>query len=96
MQKQLFNTPTWLIDQSIFEKTGQSSLTIIGAVQDNILGRIMSNRTLTKLVDAEASAGSKAYGILEYMNDLKAGVWSELTTKKSIDVYRYSSFNLSD
>ena len=88
LQKQLFNTPTWLIDQSIFEKTGQSPLTIIGSVQDNILGRIMSNRTLTKLVDAEASAGSKAYGILEYMNDLKAGVWSELNTKKPIDVYR--------
>jgi hypothetical protein len=48
----------------------------------------MSNRTLTKLVDAEASAGSKAYGVLEYMNDLKAGVWSELNTKKPIDVYR--------
>ena len=88
LQKQLFNTPTWLIDQSVFDKTGQSALTIIGSVQDNILGRIMSNRTLTKLVDAEASNGNKAYGILDYMNDLRAGIWSELATKKPIDIYR--------
>lgn len=88
LQKQLFSTPTWLLDQQIFDKTGQSGLTIIGSVQDNILNRIMSNRTLTKLVEAEAAAGKKAYGILEYMGDVKAGVWSELATKKPIDVYR--------
>jgi hypothetical protein len=88
LQKQLFNTPTWLLDQQIFDKTGQSGLTIVGAVQDNILNRIMSSRTLTKLVEAEAAAGKKAYGILEYMGDVKAGVWAELTTKKPIDVYR--------
>lgn len=88
LQKQLFNTPTWLLDQQIFDKTGQSGLTIVGSVQDNILNRIMSTRTLTKLVEAEAAAGKKAYGILEYMGDVKAGVWSELVTKKPIDVYR--------
>jgi hypothetical protein len=88
LQKQLFNTPTWLLDQQVFDKTGQSGLTIVGSVQDNILNRIMSSRTLTKLVEAEAAAGKKAYGILEYMGDVKTGVWSELATKKPIDVYR--------
>lgn len=88
LQKQLFNTPTWLLDQQVFDKTGQSGLTIVGSVQDNILNRIMSSRTLTKLVEAEAAAGKKAYGILEYMGDVKAGVWAELATKKPIDVYR--------
>lgn len=88
LQKQLFNTPNWLLDQQVFDKTGQSGLTIVGSVQDNILNRILSTRTLTKLVEAEASAGKKAYGILEYMGDLKSGIWSELTTKKPIDIYR--------
>jgi len=88
LQKQLFNTPAWLLDQQIFDKTGQSGLTMIGSVQDNILNRIMSSRTLTKLVEAEAASGKKAYGILEYMGDVKTGIWSELTAKKPIDVYR--------
>lgn len=87
LQKQLFNTPTWLIEQSVYEKTGQSGLIIIGGVQDNVLGRLMSSRTLNKLIEAEAN-NKKAYGILEFMGDLKAGIWSELPAKKPIDVYR--------
>lgn len=88
LQKQLFTTPTWLIDQSIFDKTGLTGLTVIGSAQDNMLNRILSTRTLNKLVEGEAAAGSKAYGVVEYLGDLKKGIWSELTTTKAIDVYR--------
>ena len=88
LQKQLFTTPTWLIDQSIFDKTGLSGLTVIGSAQDNMLNRILSTRTLNKLVEGEAAAGSKAYGVVEFLGDLKKGIWSELTTARAIDVYR--------
>lgn len=88
LQKQLFNTPTWLIDQSIFDKTGLTGLTVIGSAQDNMLNRILSTRTLNKLVEGEAAAGPKAYGVVEFLGDLKKGIWSELTTARAIDVYR--------
>jgi hypothetical protein len=88
LNKQTFATPTWLINQEIFSKTGQNSLTVIGNVQDNVLNRIFSARTLGKIIDAEASNGSKAYSVLEYFADVKKGVWSELATKKPIDIYR--------
>ena len=88
LNKQLFATPTWLIDQQIFDRTGQSGLVVVGNVQDNILNRLLGTRNLTKLIEAEASAGSKAYSALELLADLKSGIWSELTTKKTIDAYR--------
>lgn len=88
LNKQLFATPTWLIDQQIFDRTGQSGLVVVGNVQDNILNRLLGARNLTKLIEAEASAGSKAYSALELLADLKSGIWSELTTKKTIDAYR--------
>lgn len=88
LNKQLFATPTWLIDQQIFDRTGQSGLVVVGNVQDNILNRLLGTRNLTKLIEAEASAGSKAYSALELLADLRSGIWSELTTKKSIDAYR--------
>ena len=88
LQKQVFATPTWLIDQSIFDKTGSSGLTIIGSAQDNMLNRLLSTRTLTKLVEGEAAAGSKAYSVLEFLGDMKKGIWSELAANKSVDVYR--------
>lgn len=71
MNKQLFATPTWLINQEIFGKTGLSGLTTIGGVQDNILGRLLSNRTFTKLLEAEATLGSNAYQMTELLGDLK-------------------------
>ena len=88
LNKQLFTTPTWLIDQQIFDRTGQSGLVVVGNVQDNILNRLLGTRNLTKLIEAEASAGSKAYSALELLADLRSGIWSELATKKTIDAYR--------
>jgi hypothetical protein len=86
--KQLFTTPTWLIDKDIFGKTGLNGLTVIGNLQDNILRTVLSPRTLTKLLDAEALNGNSAYQMTELLNDLKKSIWSELPARKPIDIYR--------
>lgn len=88
LNKNIFATPTWLINQDIYSRTGQNGLTVIGSIQDNMLNRLLSNRTLGKLVDAEASQGTNAYQITEMLSDLKKGVWSELASRKPIDIYR--------
>jgi hypothetical protein len=88
LNKQLFATPIWLINQDIFSRTGLSGLTVIGNIQDNVLNRILSFRTFDKLIEAEASAGKKAFQITDLLAELKKGIWSELPTRKSIDVYR--------
>jgi hypothetical protein len=43
---------------------------------------------LNKLIQFEAEDGSQAYSITDLFSDLKKGIWSELTTKKKIDIYR--------
>jgi hypothetical protein len=88
LNKQLFTTPTWLINQEIYSRTGTSGLTTIGNIQDNMLNRLLSARTLGKLIDGEAAQGSNAYQVTELLADLKKGIWSELAARKPIDVYR--------
>ncbi len=88
LNKNIFATPTWLINQDIYSRTGLNGLTVIGSIQDNMLNRLLSNRTLGKLVDAEASQGANAYLITDMLNDLKKGVWTELAGRKPIDIYR--------
>lgn len=88
LNKQLFATPSWLINNEIYSRTGLSGLSVIGNIQDNILNRLLSTRTLNKLVDAEAAQGNNAYQVIELLNDLKKGIWSELAAKKPIDIYR--------
>lgn len=88
INKQLFTTPTWLLNQDIFGKTGISGLTVVGALQDNALNRLVGGRTLNKLVEAEASLGNNAYSLNELLTDLKKGILSELAGRKPIDIYR--------
>lgn len=88
LNKQLFATPTWLINNDIFTRAGGNPLLTIGRLQDNVLGSILSNRTLSKLIDAEAAQGASAYTLPDLFTDLKKGIWSELPSRAKIDVYR--------
>ena len=88
LNKNLFATPTWLINNEIFTRTGQSPITAIGGPQDRVLGNLLSSRTLNKLIDAEVMQGSAAYQVTELLADLKKGIWGELSTAKATDIYR--------
>jgi hypothetical protein len=88
LQKQVFTTPGWLINNDVLSRIGQNAVNVIGARQEVILSRLLSNSTFAKLIQAEAANGSAAYSLPDMLNDLKSGIWSELATKKPIDVYR--------
>jgi hypothetical protein len=100
LNKNLFTTPTWLINNDIYGKVGGNSftpiynsdgsteVTTIGNIQDGILNRLLSNRNFAKLLDFETSQGDNAYRMTDLLTDLKKGIWSELAAKKSIDIYR--------
>lgn len=88
LNKQLFNTPTWLVDKEIYSRAGLNGPVIIGGIQETMLNRILSSRNLAKMIDAETTLGAKAYSITELFTDLKKGIWTEIATRKPIDVYR--------
>jgi hypothetical protein len=87
LQQQLFNTPKWLIDESVIKYTGDNGITTIANLQDAVLARLINNTTISKLLRFEAE-GENAYSAMEMMNDLKRGIWSELAARKPIDMYR--------
>ncbi|MGZ8508890.1 MAG: zinc-dependent metalloprotease [Chitinophagaceae bacterium] len=88
LNKQLFATPSWLIDKDIFNRTGINAISTVGGLQDAVLNRLLSTRNLSKLIDAEEMAGSNAYVITDLFSDLKKGIWTELPGRSKIDVYR--------
>jgi len=87
LQDQLFKTPRWLVVPQITSLTGGNSLTTINSIQDNILSRIISHNTINKLLRFEAEQ-SNAYTAIEMLSDLRKGIWSELTSRQTIDIYR--------
>ncbi|MCF6167133.1 zinc-dependent metalloprotease [Lutibacter sp.] len=86
---QLFETPTWLIDKNIIERTEYSGITErIRAIQVRTLNNILDLGRMTRMIENETLNGSKAYTLVSMMNDLRNDIWSELRTGKKIDTYR--------
>jgi hypothetical protein len=91
INKELFTTPTWMIDKDIIGKTQFSGhADRIMGMQSGALRNMLNAGRLTRMIENQTLNGSKAYTILTLMGDLRRGVWSELYSKKSVDVYRRS------
>ncbi|AMC11840.1 zinc-dependent metalloprotease [Lutibacter profundi] len=86
---QLFETPTWLIDKNIIERTEYSGITErIRAIQVKTLNNILNLGRMTRMIENETLNGSNAYTLVSMMDDLRNNIWSELRTGKKIDTYR--------
>lgn len=86
--QQLFTTPTWLINNDIFSRTGENPQTVIGIRQESILNRLVNSSTMAKLFIMESTLGNTAYKATDMMDDLRRTIFSELVSKKATDVYR--------
>lgn len=88
LQNQLFTTPKWLLDNKLYSLAGVGDMKTISTLQNSILGRLIDNNTISKLIRFEAYDPANAYTATQMLNDLKNGIWSELKTHSTIDVYR--------
>jgi hypothetical protein len=88
LQTNVFATPTWLLKQNYAALTGQNPLSILAWVQDRALSGLVDAGTLYRLSRFEAEEGSKAYSPNEMLGDLRKSVFSELASRKAIDLYR--------
>jgi len=89
IQKELFKTPAWLLDQDIFGRTQYSGFVErIRAIQVRTLNNMLSLGKMARLIENETANGSNAYSLLTMMSDLRKGIWSELPSGRKIDTYR--------
>lgn len=89
LQKELFTTPQWLLDDSIFNKIEfDGSLERIRSTQINTLNNILDFGRMQRMSENETVNGRNAYGLLDMMQDLRKGIFSELNSGKTIDAYR--------
>ncbi|HEY0356828.1 MAG TPA: zinc-dependent metalloprotease, partial [Flavisolibacter sp.] len=84
----LFKTPKWLVENNISDYTGDNKLATVGNIQNSVLNRLLGVNTFNKLARFEAEEPAKAYTAYEMVTDLRKGIWSELTTRQPIEIYR--------
>jgi hypothetical protein len=88
LQDNVFKTPTWVIQPTVNSLTGSDPAATIGSLQSRALSSLMNANTINKLLKAETETGAAAYTLTEMMTDLRKGIFSELDTKKPVDIYR--------
>jgi len=90
LNKYVFETPTWLLDENILNKIGNPEhMSAVANVQKTILMQVTADRVFNSLDLMEQRFGkSKTYSMTDYLSDLKGGIWSELNTHKNIDIFR--------
>jgi hypothetical protein len=89
LNDQLFTTPTWLINAEILGRIQQDGLVErMRAIQLGILARLTREDMLMRMIENEALNGTKAYTMTQLFNDMRTGLWSELSSGKKIDTYR--------
>ncbi|MDX1956277.1 MAG: zinc-dependent metalloprotease [Chitinophagaceae bacterium] len=88
INRELFATPKWLINMKILALVGMDAVDIISKLQEPYINGLLSASTFANLTSAEAESPKNAFPVLEFMSQLRKGIWAEIYTHKPIDVYR--------
>lgn len=83
-----FSTPTWLINNSVLKNTAYTGYTDkFRVVQARHLNKILSFETLGRLIDG-TSLSSSNYKPIQFLKELRLGLWKEASSQQSVTVYR--------
>jgi Met-zincin/Domain of unknown function (DUF5117) len=86
--RQVFDTPTWLLDEKIMAKTRpDQGVDAISRIQEGTLNSLFTNDRMQRFIETNAKF-SASYSLDEMFTDVRSSVWSELRTRKAIDASR--------
>ena len=89
LQSQLFTTPNWLLDNSILNKISNPvGNERVQSIQTNTLRSLLDKGRLLRLNTSNTRFSNATYSLHEMMDDLRKGLFGELTTQKPTDVFR--------
>jgi len=89
LQEQLFTTPEWLLEKSIFDKIESAgSIERIRGLQVRTLNNLLNHGRMARLIENEALNKNDAYTLLDMMTELRLGLFTEMRIGQNFDVYR--------
>ncbi len=89
LNDQLFTTPLLVADKNILSRIEEHGNTErIRGLQERTLNLVLMKDRLLRMQENEALNGDKAYKLTEMMDDLTNAIFTEVKSKKSIDIYR--------
>lgn len=87
--RQVFATPEWILDSDILDLIqGSGAPDQVRGRQVFALNGLLNVNRMKRLVEQEAFNGNAAYTLGEMLDDLRATVWSEVSSGAATDAYR--------
>ena len=86
-----FKAPAWALNEEILRRIEPVGvLDRVEASQTRVLNSLLSSARVLRLVEQEALDGAAAYAPLDFLADVRKGVWSEVygTGPARVDAYR--------
>ena len=84
-----FKPPKWALNPEILRRIEPVGvLDRIEASQGRVLNSLLSSARINRLVEQEAIDGTSAYAPLDFLADVRKGVFSELYAGAAVDAYR--------
>ena len=89
LNKQLFQTPNWLLDKNILNKISMPTFSErIQTIQVSALKSLLDGSRMARMIAGTNRFGDKTYTADEMVQDVRNEIWTELASKKAIDNYR--------
>ncbi|MEZ4455038.1 MAG: zinc-dependent metalloprotease [Gemmatimonadales bacterium] len=92
LNENAFKTPTFFLDRNILRKIEvEGALARINGAQSGVLNTLLNDRRLERIAEFEALATNprEAYPLTEMLDDVRRGIWTELSSASvSIDPFR--------
>jgi hypothetical protein len=88
--REVFQAPAWLAEPEILSLIGTAAggLEATSARQAAVLAQLLDARRMGRLAETEAAWPADAYRLVDFLDDVRSGVWGDLATVTSVDVYR--------
>ena len=86
----VFETPTWLVNNDLLRRIEHAgTVDRLRSRQVSVLNNLLSPQRLQRMIEATTVDGETGYPLIDFMSDLKAGVWNELRISRPVvDTYR--------
>jgi hypothetical protein len=91
LNENAFATPDWAIKPDLLRRIEPVGvLDRVRAAQQRVLNSLLSTARIGRLVEQETLDGSTAYRPLDFLADVRKGIWSEVYegTSSQVDAYR--------
>ena len=88
LSRHAFTPPTWVYNENILSRINQADFVdTFRGVQARVLNNILDSQRLARLIEYDIRSDI-SYSPYEFMDDVRASVWSELSDGSAINVYR--------